>query len=794
MEQIPLHHEEKKPLKEISLTPESRGENINRALDDLDRIISGHDKRTPIPFDEFLGLMLAKPSRVLRNVFQVFSDMMDKYVVAGEDEYPNDPESIHYIDYDCNALLVEDSNHPFFADRLFANRLVNHVESLKHGSQQNKIYIFEGPHGSGKSTFLNNLLRKFEEYANTEEGTRYETVWRLNHRMLGNHGGEESAPLVEGLLQFLGNPSDEHIEKLRQNISRNAEGDFVEVPCASHDNPILMIPREHRRHFLDEVFKNDEFKWKLFTAKEYEWVFSATPCTICSSIYQALFSRLGSLREVLKMVYTRPYYINRRLGEGISVFNPGDKPAGRHVIGNPILQNRINSLFADSNQVRFLYSRYARSNNGIYALMDIKTQNAQRLIELHNIISEGVHKVEEEIEEQVDSLFFALMNPEDKKEIRNIQSFADRIQYIKVPYVLDLKTEIKIYRNIFGKHIDNHFLPRVLHNFARVIISTRINPRSDALLEWIGDPAKYRRYCDENLMLLKMEIYTGHIPDWLTEEDRKRLTAQRRRRIIDESEKEGERGISGRDSIKIFDDFYTTYAKNDELITMSTLCFFLNKHHRALIPSGFLDSMLRMYNFLILQEVKESLYYYNEDQIARDIKNYIFAVNFEAGSTEICHFTGDKLKITHDFLVGIEDRLMGAGASLSRRNAFRRDIQKEYTSSTLPQDILLEGKDITETKLYDGMRQRYVFNLKEKVLDPFLENNNFRNAVKDYGDEDFKAYDERIKNDVTFMMNNLSEKYHYSRRGAKGICMYVIDNDLARHFAKPQSQPMSKIE
>ena len=62
-------------------------------------------------------------------------------------------------------------------------------------------------------------------------------------------------------------------------------GDYVEVPCPSHDNPILMIPRESRRLFFDDLFENDEFKWKLFTNKEFEWVFNDTPCTICSSIF-----------------------------------------------------------------------------------------------------------------------------------------------------------------------------------------------------------------------------------------------------------------------------------------------------------------------------------------------------------------------------------------------------------------------------------------------------------------------------------------------------------------------------
>jgi len=334
--------------------------------------------------------------------------------------------------------------------------------------------------------------------------------------------------------------------------------------------------------------------------------------------------------------------------------------------------------------------------------MDIKTYNKDRLIELHNIISEGVHKVGD-IEENVNSLFLALMNPEDKSKLKDFQSFSDRIESITIPYVLDLNTEVEIYRNIFGKHIDENFLPRVLHNFARVIISSRLNTKSEALLEWIGDPDKYSQYCDENLQLLKMEIYTGYIPPWLSEEDRKKFTAKRRRKIIAESETEGSHGFSGRDSIKIFNEFYSTYAREDKLINMSTLSKFFTQYRKDLdtsIPKGFLDSLIRMYNYTILQEVKESLYLYNDEQISRDIQNYLFSINFEIGSYETCSFTGEKIKITEEFYETIESYLLGPKADKNKRVAFRKDTQNEYASKTLTQEIMLEGKPITDTALY----------------------------------------------------------------------------------------------
>jgi DNA polymerase III delta prime subunit len=85
-------------------------------------------------------------------------------------------------------------DHPFFADRLFANRFMEQVESLRRGTQQNKIYIFDGPPGCGKSTFLNNLLMKIRGVHQNRGGTRYESVWRLDRHLLGTaHQGRPNA-------------------------------------------------------------------------------------------------------------------------------------------------------------------------------------------------------------------------------------------------------------------------------------------------------------------------------------------------------------------------------------------------------------------------------------------------------------------------------------------------------------------------------------------------------------------------------------------------------------------------
>lgn len=758
---------------------------IEKTVESLHDNINAHPELGPIPFRQFLEFLARNPRAIIRSIFQEFHDMIKYYVGDGFDEYPDDPESIGFVYYDCYRLFVENADRPFFADRLFANRLVNLTKALRQGAQQNKIYIFEGPPGCGKSTFLNNLLLKFEKYANTEEGARYETVWRLKREELGSLKNE-AIPVYETITAEP-NQEDPHQKTVFSRPAFIHETDeYVEIPCPSHDNPILMIPKSYRREFFDNLFKNDKFKYKLFTEKEYEWVFRDNPCTICSALYKAIQPKLDHPSKVFDMIYARRHHFDRRSGQGVSVFNPGDKPLRHNVLTNEILQHRLDSLLKDSNRVRYIFSNYARTNNGIYALMDIKGNNKDRLIELHNIISEGVHKVEH-IEENVSSLFLALMNPEDKRNVSGIQSFLDRIEYIKIPYILDIRTEVEIYKGIFGKHIDASFLPKVLHNFARVIVASRLNKRSEALLEWITDPKKYELYCDRDLHLLKMEIYTGHIPAWLTEDDIREFNAKRRKKIIAESETEGQKGFSGRDSIKIFNEFYNTYASEEKPINMSMLMtFFKNKQkeHPGLIPDSFLESLCRMYDYNLLQEVKESLYYYNEEKISADIQDYLYAINFEADARIKCVYTGNRFTASEEFFKSIENHLLGEKTDENMRKTFRHNTQKEYTSSTLTQEIINEDKDITKTDLYFNLKERYLHNLKQKVLDPFLTNENFRRAIKDYDTKTFHTYDSRIQEDVTFLINNLVKKYKYTPTGAKEMCIYVVDNNLPQQFNK----------
>lgn len=769
--------EEKKKILFSNYKETEREVKISNYLEEISREIKERERRKTYSFSEFINILNEKPEPALRDIYQLFHDMVKYYIPQPKDEYPQTENSIGFLKYDSSNLFEKDCNNSFFADRLFTNRFMKMVNSFRGGIQNNRIYLFEGPPGSGKSLFLNNLLQKFEEYTKSEQGTYLKIHWQLDVKKLG--GFRKYERTVNKLLKESGKESIDDLFSYAGLFTETLPDKTLNFSCPNHDHPILLIPKKDRKDFLERSISNYEFKFRLFHTKEYEWIFQSDPCPICSSIFSTVVDMMDNPADVYKMIFAKKSRFDRKKGEGISVFNPGDV---RHnqPLSNHYTQNMINDLLK-CDDVIYSYSPLSRTNNGIYALMDIKGENVERLKNLHGIISDGVHKVNL-IEERIKSIFFALINPEDKKHYENVKSFKDRITTVKIPYILDYHTEVSIYKDKLGEQIEDAFLPGVLENFAKIVIASRLEQASPAIKKWIQKPYLYNKYMDKNYFLLKMEIYTGNIPTWLTEDDKKAFTKSIRKELIAESEHEGGKGFSGRKSLNVFNEFYMKYSNDIKLITMDMIEKFFKKISDSEIPYGFIDSIINFYDYSVLQNVKEAIYYYNEEQISHDIINYLYAINFDKDEVKICPYTKDKIEISEEYFKNFEAIFLGTISTSMQRNSFRKEIHKEYISKTLSQEIQLEEKQIKDTELFKNLFEKYTRNLKQNSLAPYIDNINFNRAIADFGTNNFNSYDERIKRDVTNLITNLKKKFNYHIESAKQVSLYVLEKKIANKY------------
>jgi hypothetical protein len=279
-----------------------------------------------------------------------------------------------------------------------------------------------------------------------------------------------------------------------------------------------------------------------------------------------------------------------------------------------------------------------------------------------------------------------------------------------------------------------------------------------------------------------MEIYGGVIPQWLSEEDRKKLTAKIRRKLVKNGEEEGDRGFSGRDSIKLFSDFFSLYAKKSHLINMNHVADFFDRldssEKNPKIPDNFIDSLVDWYDYTVLGQVKKSLYFYNEDQVSKDVLNFIFATNYDIGSRIKCTWTDQYIDISLSFLRTIAGFIAGEDMREVDVVNLAQEIQKKYVK-IMAQD----RKKITESDLYKDLYSSYVNNLKNKALDPFVKSDTFREGIKAYQTKDFKTFDARLQERIVHMIKKLEKDFNYTEQGAKAICLYVIDRELVNKFS-----------
>lgn len=720
-------------------------ENISQLISSIGQEMHHSQGEIILSFEDYLQRLAENPHLYLRDIFQFFHDMTNYYVPEGQDEYPITPESVGFLKYDMSKLLIENCKEPFFADRIFANRFMSIIKSFRNGIPNNQIYFFEGPPGSGKSTFLNNLLQKFEEYTQTPNGIFFKIAWLIDEY---NYTSDQNKSLI--------------------------------ISCPANDHPITIIPIQLRQQLLENILPS-EFYQKIKNSKEYEWVLYDQPCVFCKTIFSNLMIYSKEPQKIFHFVRAKRMNYSRQMGKGISVYNPADDVL-EGPIENAEIKQAINRFFK-SDDVIYKFSFLASTNNGILALMDIKDNNIKRLIKLHGIVSDGIHKIDQ-IEEKIKTIFLGILNPEDRTSFEHIQSFRDRIITIRIPYVLDYNTEVNIWEEKFGQCAINAFMPRVVQNLAKIFISTRMKPDTKVFDSWLEKPQKYKNYIDEHLFLLKMELYTGKIPKWLDDQDVVNFKKEIRKQLLSDTEYEGQSGISGRQSLHLFNRFITRFETKPQSITMLDVLDFV-KNENALqnqITQKFAQTLFTLYEFNILDEVKEAMYFYNEEKMTKDIKNYLFALNFDIGQTVHCPYTNDTFEVNEYFFQSIEAFLVEEGQDKYEPQILRKQEHITYISKTLSVEMQIHGKNIEETSQFQQLMYKYTNNLKKSSIAPYENNDHFRRCVEAFLTVNFKKFEQNLQDIINQIIQNLITKFGYNEYSAKYIILYVLDNKLNERF------------
>ncbi|RUL89618.1 PrkA family serine protein kinase [Tautonia sociabilis] len=429
-------------------------------------------------FTEYLDIVSRDP-KVTRNAYQRVYDMILSF---GTEEIVVHKEKL--VRYKFFDDPIDDGHDAIFGLEKPLMNLVNVLKSaaLGYGTER-RVLLLHGPVGSSKSTIARLLKKGLEYYSQTDEGALYTFDWK------------EEGP----------------------------EGETHWVPCPMHEEPLRLVPQEHRADLLAELNEGrgpDDFQVKI--------VGDLDP--YCRQMFkERLELHGGDWARVLEDVRVRRVILSEQDRIGIGTFQPKDeKNQDATELTGDINYRKIAEYGSDSDPRAFNFDgEFNIANRGIIEFIEVLKLDVAFLYDLLGASQEHKIKPKKFAQTDIDEVIIGHTNEPEYRKLQSnefMEALRDRTVKIDVPYVTKLSDEIKIYekdynsRRVTGKRI----APHTLEVAAMWAVLTRLEEPKNAGLT----------------LMQKLKLYNGKTLPGFTEDNIKELK--------EEAEREGMHGISPR--------------------------------------------------------------------------------------------------------------------------------------------------------------------------------------------------------------------------------------------------------
>lgn len=606
-------------------------------------------------FADYLGL-LKKDPRPLRTSFQRVHDMILSY---GVEEYTLFREKLlHYRFFEDP---FEGGKDAIFGLDKPLMRLVATLKAAAHRlGPERRILLLHGPVGSAKSTIARLLKKGLEAYSRTEEGKLFTFYWKTK----------------EGPL-----------------------------PCPMHEEPLLLLPKEIRNEFLEELRH-------LHPEYPYPLELEGDLCPVCRfQMREALARHGGDLAKVLEEeIVVKRLVLSEKDRIGIGTFQPKDeKNQDSTELTGDINYRKVAIYGSDSDPRAFNFDGELNiANRGLVEFIEILKLDVAFLYDLLTASQEHKIKSKKFAQTDIDEIILGHTNePEYRKLQANeyMEALRDRTIKIDVPYILRVSDEVKIYQRDFSKVRAKHIAPHTLEMAATWAVLTRLEPPKRAGLT----------------LMQKLKLYDGKLlPGW---------TEEAVRELMAEAKREGLEGISPR---------YIQDKISNVLVTSEEPCInpfmVMNeleeglKHHSLISDEktrerykALLQEVKAEYAEIVKNEVQRAIAA-DEEALNRLFHNYIDHVKaYVLGEKVKNPYTGAPEPPNERLMRSIEERIE---IPESRKDDFRREIMN-YIGA-----LALEGRQFTykdnerlrralELKLFDDQKDTIRLSaLVSGVVDP----------------------------------------------------------------------------
>jgi len=439
-------------------------------------------------FAEYLELVRENPL-VARNAFQRLYDMIISFGTRKYTEYKK--EITHYNFFDDPIGGGKDAVYGLDVPLMKFVQVLK-AAALGYGPER-RVILLHGPVGSSKSTIARLLKKGLEHYSRTPEGALYTFSW------------------VGDGLHSVGIPAE--MGEAAQDAA---------MPCPMHEEPLHLIPEEHRALFVEELNAKLPDDRRLRVEGDL--------CPACRHVYNQLMLKYdGDWTKVIEHVRVRRLLISERDRVGIGTFQPKDeKNQDSTELTGDINYRKIAIYGSDSDPRAFNFDgEFNVANRGLIEFIEVLKLDVAFLYDLLGASQEHKIKPKKFAQTDIDEVIIAHTNEPEYRRLQNnefMEALRDRTVKIDIPYITKLDEEIKVYerdfnnRKVRGKHI----APHTIEMAAMWAVLTRLE-----------EPKKV------NLTRLqKLKLYNGKTLPGFTEDNVKELRK--------EAEREGMEGISPR--------------------------------------------------------------------------------------------------------------------------------------------------------------------------------------------------------------------------------------------------------
>jgi predicted Ser/Thr protein kinase len=674
-----------------------------------------------------------------------------------------------------NLFEFEDLEYPaVHGQNKVHEAIYQNLLNFAEEGHNNKFILMAGPNGSSKSSLVAKIMSAAEKYSSTDDGPLFTFSWIFPIDIY-----------IKGPLGLGGDLSSHNLKTFAHLEDKDIS---AILPSDLKDHPLLLVPHEERVKLLEESLKKNTRHLKS-VRKSYLYLGDMSKRN--RMIYDALLTNYkGDHAQVLKHIRVERFKISKRYSNGAVTIEPQ-----MHVdatIQQITLDRRLTNLPSGLQSLNLftMGGEIVMANRGILEFSDLLkrpldafkyllTTTETKNINLNGILTE------------LDILFVGSSNEIHIAAFRqhpDFLSFKERMNFVRVPYLLNAKTEEKIYEGQIETLEDKcHFAPHTLNTLCLFAVMTRLrgpqqknfeNSRAGAIIGALSPMEKAlflsEEYMPERLSNEERQILKAAIDDVLNEFENDNLY-------------EGKFGISPRTMKKIIYDLSSRYNSITFLEVLEYLKEFIEKKAEYdflnMAPQGdyhnpnFFLEALQEYNIEILdKEVRESLGLVDE----RSYKDYIASYITQVGAL----IKGERVK--NDITGKFDDPDMFLIQEFEK-NIGLKENPPEFRSSMISTlgawALDNPGQKIIYTVVFPEIVKSLKASFREeqkrllaKIGRGFLL---YEKAVqgleKDERPEDIAGLTTDIRRDIDKVLENLRKNFSYSLHEAMALLKYLID-------------------